>query len=243
MTKIITFILLSLLTFQSYSQEVEKGNAKVLLTKDFQFGLNFNTIGWGVTFDMAKQKNVKYKRTLGFVLTNIGHQKETKIIGTSGSNGYYFGKVNSLIALRLTLGGNYILYKAKRESGVEIHYKWKLGPSFGFMKPVYLEIDKGVNGNIIHVPERYNPEVHYLGTIYSATNWFKGIEDLSLKTGLFVKVGFDFNFATYRTGISGGEIGVMADYYPFNEIEILHKQTEQKVFVSLYLQFNLGKKY
>ena len=43
--------------------------------------------------------------------------------------------------------------------------------------------------------------------------------------------------------ISGGELGVMADYYPFNEIEILHTQTEQKVFVSLYLQFNLGKKY
>ena len=89
----------------------------------------------------------------------------------------------------------------------------------------------------------YNPEVHYTGTIYSATNWFKGLGESSVKTGLFAKTGFDFNFATYRTGISGGEIGVMADYYPFNKIEILHKQTEQKVFVSLYLQFNLGKKY
>ena len=154
MIKKIGYIILVLLTFQSYSQEVEDGNAKILLTKDFQFGLNFNTIGWGLAFDMAKQKNVKYKRTFGLVLTNVRHQKELKIVGTSGSKGYYFGKVNSLVSLRLTIGGNYKLYKAKRESGVEIHYKWRLGPSFGLIKPVYLEIEKGVNGNIIHFPER-----------------------------------------------------------------------------------------
>lgn len=243
MIKNIGYILLSLITFQTYSQEIEKGNAKLLLTKDFQVGLNFNTIGWGLAFDMAKQKNVNYKRTFGLVLTNVRHQKELKIVGTSGSRGYYFGKVNSLVALRLTVGGNYKLYKAKREAGVEIHYKWRLGPSFGLIKPVYLEIDKWANGVLIHVPERYNPDVHYTGTIYSSTNWFKGVGESSVKTGIFAKTGFDFNFATYRTGISGGEIGIMADYYPISEIEILHKQTEQKVFVSLYLQFNLGKKY
>ena len=242
MIKFIPIISL-LLTFHCFSQEIESGNAKALLTKDFQVGLNLNTLGWGVVFDMAKQKNVKYKRTFGVVLTNIGHEKELKLVGTSGSKGYYFGKVNSLIALRLTFGGNYKLYKSKREGGVEIHYKWRFGPSFGLSKPVYLEIDKSVNGGIVHVPERYNPDVHFIGTIYSSTNWIKGLGESSLKTGLFTKSGFDFNFATYRRGISGGEIGVMLDYFPFNEIEILHKQTEQKVFVSLYLQFNLGKKY
>ena len=241
--KNITYILLSFLSFQALSQEIEKGNAKVLLTKEFQVGLNFNTIGWGMAFDMAKQKNVNYKRTLGFVLTNIRHQKEMKIVGTSGSKGYYYGKINSFVALRLTVGGNYKLYKAKRESGVEIHFKWKLGPSFGLLKPVYLEIDKGFNGSLIHVPERYNPDIHFTGGIYSSSSWFKGLSESGIKTGVFAKTGFDFNFSTFRTGISGGELGIMADYYPFNEIEILHKQTEQKVFVSLYLQFNLGKKY
>lgn len=243
MIKNIGYILIILLNFHSYSQEIENGNAQVLLTKNFQFGLNLNTSGWGLVFDMAKQKNVKYKNVFGLVLTNVRHQKELKIVGTSGSKGYYFGKINSLVALRLTLGGDYKLYKSKRESGVEINYKWRLGPSFGLMKPIYLEIDKGLNGSIVHVSERYNPDVHYIGTIYSSTSWLKGVRESIIKTGLFTKTGFDFNFSTYRTGISGGEIGVMVDYYPFSEIEILHKQTEQKVFVSLYLQFNLGKKY
>ena len=243
MIKTLAYIFIYLTTTLSFAQEIETGSTKLLLTKDFQFGLNFNTIGWGMSFEMAKQITHKHKRVFGFTLTNISHQKEMKIVGTSGSKGYYFGKINSLLALRLCIGAKHLLYKAKRENGVEIHYKWNIGPSFGLIKPIYLEIDKGVNGNISHFPERYDPAIHYSGVIHSSSSWYKGIGESSLKTGVFLKTGFDFNFAISRTSISGGELGLIVDYYPFNEIEILDKQTEQKVFVSLYLQFNLGKKY
>ena len=243
MIKVYTYICLVLFPLFSISQEIDKGGVDVLLPRSYQFGLNFNTIGWGVTFDYAKQKNVNYKTTFGVVLTNVRNQKEFKIVGTSGSRGYYLGKVNSLVAIRPTIGGDYRLFKARRENGIEIQFKWKIGPSFGFLKPVYLEIDKGSNNDKIQVSERYNPDIHYTGIVYSSSKWFKGIKDGRFKTGLFAKSGVDFNFSTNKRSITGGEIGVMADIYPFNEIELLYKQTEQKLFVSLYLQFNLGKKY
>jgi hypothetical protein len=230
-------------SFNSISQEIESGTIDRVLTQEYLIGVNINTRGWGLVFDFGKQKNVKYKNTYGFVLTNIRHQKEYKLVGTSGSKGYYFGKINSLIALRPTYGGNYRLFKSSRENGIEIQYKWKIGPSFGLVKPVYLEIDKAVNGTFLHFPERYNPEVHYPGTIYSRGSWFKGVGESKVEIGVFLKTGFDFNFSTSNYGIMGGELGVMVDYYPTKKIEIMYEELDLSVFTSLYLQFNLGKKF
>jgi hypothetical protein len=240
----ITYLIGFLISINSFSQEIDKGEAGLLLTKEYIVGLNFNTLGWGAAFDLGRQKNFKYKNTFGFVLTNIRHQKEYKLIGTSGTKGYYFGKINSVVALRLTYGGNLKIFKSVRENGIEIQYKWRIGPSFGLVKPVYLEIDKSINsGFLAHFPERYNPEIHFPGIIYSRSSWVEGIKESNVQLGVYVKTGLDFNFSTFKTGISGGEIGFMVDYYPLNNIEILYQQKGLNLFASLYLQFNLGKKF
>ena len=232
-----------LVSFDSISQEIESGVIDKVLTRDFIIGVNLNTSGWGLVFDYGKQKTFKYKNTYGFVLTNIRNQKEFKLVGTSGTKGYYYGKVNSLMAFRPTYGGNLRLFKSSRENGIEIQYKWRIGPSFGLVKPVYLEIDKPQNGTFVHTPERYDPDIHYAGTIYSRSSWFKGLGESGLELGVFLKTGLDFNFSALKTGISGGELGVMVDYYPLNKIEIMHEQLDLSLFASLYLQFNLGKKF
>jgi hypothetical protein len=232
-----------LVSFNSISQEIESGGIDKLLTRDFILGVNLNTSGWGLVFDFGRQKTFKYKNTFGFVLTNIRHQKEYKLVGTSGTKGYYFGKINSLVAFRPTYGGNLLLFKSTRENGIEVQFKWRVGPSFGLVKPVYLEIDKVQNGVFLHFAQRYNPSIHYPGTIYSRASWFKGVSEATMKFGLFFKSGLDFNFSTLNTGISGGEIGVMVDYYPIDRIEIMYQEQNLSLYASFYLQFNLGKKF
>jgi len=241
--KISLYIIIVFCSTNLLAQQIEDRDLNTLLRNNFTLGLNLNTRGWGFNADYQKQKTFKYKYSYGVTVGNIRHSKESKIVGTSGSKGYYFGKINSLVAIRFTYGGNLRLFESKRENGIEIFYKWRIGPSLGLLKPVYVQIDKVVNANTIQIPERYNPEIHFNGKISSSSSWIKGIGESKLNYGLFLKTAIDFNFAKERTSITGGELGVMVDYYPFKNIEILYKHNEISLFTALYLQFNLGKKF
>lgn len=236
-------ILIAILGYSSFAQELEDSNIKRLLTREFVGGVNLNTSGWGFNFEYNFQKNYKYKHSVGLTFTNIRHEKEYKIPGTSGTRGYYYGKINSLVAIRPNFGGKRLLFQSKRENGIEISFLWKAGISFGLVKPVYLEVEKSINSNFIHFPERYDPTIHFPGTIYSRSSWFKGLGQAKFEAGLFLKSGIDFNFAREQSFIAGGETGAMIDYFPSNKIEIMHEVENFNLFPSLYLQFNFGKKF
>ena len=238
MYKSYLYLLICLMSYTGLSQEVENGESKVLMRRDYSIGLNFNTRGWGLAFDYGWQKDYKYKQTAGFTCTNIRHEKEHKIF-VSSSKGYYLGKLESVVSLRPHYGGKLILFKAKRENGIEITAKWSAGPSLGLVKPVYLKIDKI---NALAVDERYDPTIHNSGNISSRSSWFKGLGEAQMRLGAFGKFGFDFNFSALKNGISGGEFGVMVDYFPGKDIEIMYSIDNSNLFTSLYLQFNLGQK-
>ncbi len=243
MNKYLYSFILLILTKVVSGQEIDPGQIDALLTKDFTVGLHLNTSGWGVAFDYNYQKTYKYKKSYGFLLTNIRHPKEYKVLGTLGSKGYFYGKLNSLVSLRPYYGGKLMLYKSVRQNGVEISYKWGIGLSLGLIKPVYVEINKVESGNLIQYSARYNPLEHYSGIVYSRSPWSKGLGESKLATGIFVKQGVSFNFSTFRTGISGGELGFVLDYYPLNKIELMYLQKNNYLFASLYLQLNMGKKF
>ncbi len=243
MRKLFIGLFLSI-SLQGFSQEPDKDAGGTVMRREFSFGLNFNANaganGWGTAFDYSIQKTYKYKQSFGFTCTNIRHPKEFNVVSVNGSSrGYFYGKLNSLVCFRPTYGGKLILFQAKRENGIEISYKWHLGPSFGLLKPVYLKIAK-FNSNPID--ERYNPAVHNAENISGRSPWTKGLSESEIKIGLFLKTGFDFNFSTVTNKISGGEIGFMVDFFPTSAIQLAHNNPSQKIFPSLYLQFNLGQK-
>lgn len=242
MYKTSLYLFFLFISFGTFAQEVENGESKVLMRRDYSIGLNFNTRGWGLAFDYGWQKNYKYKQTIGFTCTNIRHEKEHKIFGAwSNSKGYYLGKLKSLVSFRPHYGGKWILFKAKRENGIEISAKWSVGPSFGLLKPVYVKIENPVGAS---TDERYDPSNpnHNAFSISSRSSWFKGLGESTMRVGAFGKFGFDFNFGALKNGISGGELGVMLDYFPGREVEIMHNNPNSNFFTALYLQFNIGQK-
>ncbi|HHB51617.1 MAG TPA: hypothetical protein ENK75_01020 [Saprospiraceae bacterium] len=243
MNRILYSLLFLSLATTSLAQELDPGQIDALLTKDFSVGLNLNTSGWGGAFDYNIQKTYKYKKSFGLLLTNIHHPKEYKVLGTLGSKGYYYGKINSLVSLRPYYGGKLTLFKSIRQNGVEISYKWGIGMSIGIIKPVYVEINSIESGNLIHQPIRYDPSQHFYGQIYSRSPWSKGLGESKLAPGVFTKQGLSFTFSTFNTGLSGGEIGFILYYYPINKNELMYLQKTNNLFASLYLQFNLGKKF
>ncbi len=224
----------------SFSQEHATDDTKTLMRRDFSVGLHFNTNGWGFGSDYGWQKNYKYKHLVGFVLTNIRHPKEYKIFGAlSNSKGYYFGKLHSLVSFRPYYGGKVVMFKGIRENGIEISAKWSFGGSIALVKPVYLRIDKF---NLPPQDEKYNPVIHNSNNITSRSSWFKGLDEASMRLGGFAKVGIDFNFSGARNGISGGEVGIMFDYFPGKEIVLMYDNDNFNLHSALYLQFNLGQK-
>ena len=240
MYKSLGYLFFFLLPFSLAGQEHATAEINTLMRRDVVAGLNFNTHGWGIAFFYGFQKNYKYKNTVGFTFTNIRHEKEYKIYGDlSNSKGYYYGKLNSLVSFRPTFGGKLVLFKTRRENGIEIAAKWHLGPSIGLLKPVYLRIDKY---NAPPVDERYNPSLHNHGNIASRSSWIKGLSDAKIIPGAFAKVGFDFDFSKIRSTVSGGEFGLMVDYFFSNNIEILYNNPASSLYTCLYLQFNFGQK-
>ena len=153
------YIICLFISFSTFSQEHDQDESTTLMRRDFSIGLNFNAnggaTGWGLAFDYGFQKNYKYKNLVGFTLTNLRHEKEYKIYGAlSNSKGYYFGKLESVVAFRPTYGGKFLLFPSKRENGIEISLKWNIGPSIGLVKPIYLKIEKF---NAASVDEKIRP--------------------------------------------------------------------------------------
>ena len=238
------YILIVFVHFTSLGQEHEVDEVTTLMKRDFVAGLNFNAnggaTGWGIAFQYGIQKNYKYKNTFGFTITNIRHVKEYKIYPQlSSSKGFYFGKLKSVVALRPTYGGKILMFQSKRENGIEISAKWSIGPSFGLVKPIYLKIDKF---NAPSTDEKYDPLIHNTGNITARSSWFKGLGESEIRIGAFGKFGVDFNFSSVRGNISGGELGVMLDYFVGDKVEILYNNDNRNFFASFYLQFNLGQK-
>lgn len=244
MIKSFLYLIAGFICFTGFSQEPDKEDGGTLLRRDFVVGLNFNAnagaTGWGIGFDYAVQKTYKYRETFGFTLTNIRNPKEFKIYNNQGnSRGYFYGKLYSLVSFRPTYGGKLAIFPSKRENGIEISFKWSVGPSIGLVKPVYLKILKaGINT----VDERYDPTIHNAEIISSRSPWLTGLGESKLKIGGFLKTGIDFNFSTAHDKISGGEVGVLVDYFPGESLQLLFYNPGNNLYASLYLQFNLGQK-
>jgi len=236
--RIIAFFLLVYSTF-SYSQELANTTYDKLYRNSFCTGVHFNTSGWGFYGELTKQKTYKYHHVLGFQASNIHHKNEFKITTITGTRSFFYYKLNSFISFRPTIGGNLKLFEIKRGNGIEVQLKWKFGPSFGLLKPVYLQIRK-VSGS---PAERYNPNIHEYSVIEGRAGWFKGIGESSFNIGVHHKLGFNFNFARQKDGISGGEVGLQFDYFPAKEVLIMFGSDNYRLFTAFYLQFELGSKF
>lgn len=240
MYKRLVYLIFSFFPLSGLCQEHAPAETPVLMKREVTGSMHFNTSGWGIGASYGFQKNYKYKNTASVLFTNIRHEKEQKIYPDQilNSRGYFYGKLNSLVSLRLTYGGKLVLFKSRRDNGIEISAKWDAGVSLGLLKPVYLRIDK-LNSTI---DERYDPTFHNSANISSRSSWAKGLGESQFVPGVHGRLGFDFNFSAVRDAISGGEFGVMVDYFFNDNIEILYNNPAKNYFTCLYLQFNFGRR-
>lgn len=229
-----------------HSQVPQEDKMMVRIVKETWIGAVLQSNGLGLNYSTSKFITYKKKKLLNIDLINISHDKEYKIFGSfdESAKKFIYGKLNSLFALRVGWGQRKIIFEKLRDNGLQLSMNYSLGPSIGFLKPVYLEVFKYNNtGQVIGISlERYDPELHNFYNIYGRGPWSAGIMSTKLNLGGFLKFGLEFEFANTREIINALEVGLSLDAF-MNPISIMINNSDRRFYPSMYLSCSIGNKF
>lgn len=241
------FISQSQITNTPPAQQIGVADQVELIYKnDFTVGAVIHSSGFGINYRRGKHLT-GYKRLLFEAEgVNISHPKEIKTRNPyfDNSSGFYYGKQYSLIALRGGIGVQRVLYGKSDRKGVEIRLISFIGPTFGFAKPIYLEIiyPSSDPRTLNIVTERYDPAKHTPYNIYGRASYFRGIENTKIYPGVYGKLAFSGEYGEYDDDIKALEVGVSVDAFP-KVIPIMAYAKNNQFYVNLYIHFMWGKKW
>jgi len=245
MRKVIFFILLIGIYFQISAQETVFEEARTIYKRDQTFGLTIHTAGWGLNYRYAIYTSGFTKNIYEAEMVGIKHPKEIKSFSSifDNSNGYYYGKLNSIIVLRLGLGQARTFISKQSVSGIAISSVLNGGLSLAYAKPVYLEvikIDEFTNLPFSQI-EKYDPNKHTQGDILGKASWFRGFFGGKFYPGLYGKFGLNFESARQASRINSLEVGAIVDAY-IEKIPIMANELNHRIFYNLYITLSFGAK-
>lgn len=215
---------------------------RLIYNKEASGGVLIHNFGWGLNFSKYKKQTIDKYKYFEFQFSFVHHPKQQRVASYyyQDARGFYYGKLNTFFVLRALYGKKHVIGHKIRSSGVELAYKWGIGPSFGFLKPVYLEIYYEDVG--FPVVEQYDPELHDFNNIVGRANGLKGFDQLMFRPGVFFKFGMQIEFSAKKQGLSGLEAGIALDAY-LQEIELMARIDNLQFFPVLYFNIFFGKKY
>lgn len=230
---------------------------QVLYKKEAYGGISLNMNGYGAFFTYGKYKGAYKLNLLSLDFNFVKHEKETKTynqLQDPNARSYFYGKENNFYTIRTAFGRKNILTPKLRNKGVQIGYSWQVGPSFGFTKPVYLEIIYLTEGPISQPylqVEKFDPDKHYIDNIYGRASGLRGFSELKFHPGLFGKFAFNFDYSNDKQGLKGIETGLALDAFtqriPIMAPKILDDKMDNprnhQFFVSAYINFFIGNKF
>lgn len=210
-------------------------------------------------FTRAKLK--AYNKTSFFTvyLGDIRHSREQRtnferiILSTNQvSRPFVYGKQNQLYALRVGFGKRVYLSEKAKQRGVAMGYAWEIGPTLGFLKPYYLEVQTGTTDNSRVDDIAYSEETQALFldrfSIFGASAWGKGLDEIKLIPGIHGRASVHFGFGAYDEMAKSLEVGIQGDFF-FRDADIMVESdltpgvTNSNLRLSLFMQMQLGKRW
>lgn len=226
----------------------ETSDTEILLKHEASGGLVIHSNGWGAIFRKGTHVTAKKKRMWEIEIVSMKHPKEFKSVNPYFENakGYIYGKQNSLLVLRGGYGFQRVIYhkEDRRNGGVEVRYHYYGGASLGFTKPVYLEIlvPTNVPFEFTLSTEKYDPNQHYIDNIYGKAPFAKGLGEIKVYPGLYLKSGFSFDYASRQDNVRSIEAGVVVDGY-YKKIPIMALTENKQIYLSFYVNVQFGSKW
>lgn len=217
-------------------------DARLLYMFEHSWGIMVHSHGFAINYRRGKSFGDKKKGLFDFELSTMKHPKEFRFQSGSinNSNTYVYGKLNSVMLARTGYGMKSVIFGKELLNAIEISWFGSLGASTAFVKPVYLEIVKKLNGS--REIERYDPEKHTQDNIYGKAPWAKGLNELRVMPGMYARFGLQFDYISEDDGIKFIETGIILDFHP-RPLPIMAYNTSNPFTTSLYLSLNFGKKW
>jgi hypothetical protein len=205
-------------------------------TSESIWGINKNSasglIG-GFIFRFSRSVKPNHYRTIGFELINVKHPAESRVISRTG-NYFIVGKTNHLFAIRGQYGRDIIIYKKAPQQGVQITATGAVGPSIGLEAPYYIEYNQ-------FIKEPYDPAIHRIENITGSGFIFQGLFQSNLVVGLNIRAGLSFEFGTFKSNVSGFEIGTLFDIYA-RKINMIPEADNYSVWPTVYITLFYGSR-
>jgi hypothetical protein len=225
-----------------YSQSIVYEN------NDFQgykIGIMASPNGIGPFYRNFYNHDSKFAKVFDIGLTGIKSIKEKSVLNQRMANAtpYIYGKVNRLYALRPMFGLQKLLSERISKNGIGINGFACMGPTFGFLKPVYVDVetvDPNIPNSFIVLSKRYDPSVIPNESISGYSSFNKGLSHTKMVLGISLKVGVEFNWGLYSSGYKSLEMGFMADIMP-SRPEIMAISKNKLIYSSFYISFALGE--
>ncbi len=228
----------------SYSQVDTTRDVGLLYRYEMSGGILAHSNGFGANFRKGKHLTGYKKRMLEIELVNMKHPKEYKTPNpANGGNVYIFGKQNSFAILRTGIGIQKVIASKAGKGGVEVRYLYNGGASIGFLKPVYLEIIRGID----IVREKFDPLKHNTDNIYGRAPFTKGLTETKILPGIYGKFGLNFESGGIDDKIRAIETGVSVDLY-YKKAHIMaiiddDNDANKQFFISFYINIMYGNKW
>lgn len=217
-----------------------------LLKNEFSFGVNVHTSGWGFDFRKGKNLTAYKKRMWEAEIVNMKHPKEVRSVNPYFDNAksFFYGKLNSMIALRAGIGQQQVIFSKAERSGVEVRFNYTAGLSLGLAKPVYLNIlyPTAFEGEYEVIVEKYDPERHYVDNIYGRAPFTEGISETRIYPGGYAKVGVSFDYGTMHDDVKSIETGITLDAYG-KKVPIMAETNNNQFFFNFYINILYGRKW
>jgi len=232
-------------------------NQGIVYNKELAFDFRINTFR-GFSFAVNVGKIISYDKTTyyHFEFGNLRHPKEFKPNNqfsrqVGGPQPFFYGKRNSMFALRGGWGTKRYLSEKASTRGVAIGLSYEIGPSIGILKPYYLEISRALDtGAPFTVEEKYSEanrdDFLERSIIQGAAPFSKGITELSFLPGAQAKVSFHFDWGAFDEYVKAMDIGIMGDFYlkkaPILVDDGLEGVKNRQFFINLFVSLQLGKR-
>lgn len=227
------FLIITLTTGAGYAQ----GN-DYDYTSESIWGINKNSasglIG-GFIFRFSRSVKPNHYRTLGFELINVKHPAESRVVSRTG-NYFVVGKQNHLFAIRGQYGRDIVIFKKAPQQGVQITATGSVGPSIGLEAPYYIELNQ-----FVKVP--YDPSnlSHSVDNITGSGFIFQGLFESKVVIGMNIRAGLSFEFGTFKSNVSGFEIGTLIDMYA-RKINMVPEADNYAIWPTVYITLFYGSR-
>jgi hypothetical protein len=244
---------------QAQRQEILlSGRKKIILplTQEMSGGFRLNSDGWTVFINRGFLNNEEHKTIFFSIdLSEKKHPKETRTSGTLIDTfsikpiPYKYGKVNNFYQLKIGIGGSKELTGKLDKKSVIVNWVYNGGLSIGLLKPYYLDLWVPEGNSYVRKYEKYSEEnkAYFLDlnnrqTILGGSSFTKGINEISIKPGIHLKSGFNFDYSASRKSFLGVEIGASAELYT-TQIDIMTNTKNTAYFINFYADFRFGKRW